>query len=113
MPLISEAFPSKYLKAADLNGRELKATIDHAEMRDIFGADKLIISFRDNRKDFVCNKTNATVIADCAGDNTDNWPGLEIILYPTMVTFQGKSVSAIRLKLSPRKNAAPQDDVPF
>jgi hypothetical protein len=123
--LISEAFPPKYLKAADLNGRELKVTINHVEMRDIFGVQKLVISFRDNKQDFVCNKTNATVIADYAGNNTENWPGLEIILYPTMVPFQGKPVSAIRVKLPLRKNdniamlrsgnsaAAPQDEVPF
>ena len=122
--LISEAFPSKYLKAADLNGRELKVTIDHVEMRDIFGVQKLVISFRDNKQAFVCNKTNATTIAGDAGDDTENWPGLEIILYPTMVNFQGKIVSAIRVKLSPRKkdkiamlrsgsSSAPQDEVPF
>jgi hypothetical protein len=123
--LISEAFPSKYLKAADLNGRELKVTIDRVEMRDIFGVPKLVICFRDNTKDFVCNKTNATTIAGYAGNSTENWPGLDIILYPTMVTFRGEPVSAIRVKLPTRKNdniamlrsgnsaAAPQDEVPF
>jgi hypothetical protein len=63
---VSEEFPSKYLKAADFNGRELKATIDRVEKHEIAGEPKLVTFFRGMR----------------------NWGGLEILLYPTQVEFR-------------------------
>ena len=34
---IGDAFPSKYLKASDLQGREVAVTISHVEMTEIDG----------------------------------------------------------------------------
>ena len=60
---------------------------------------KIEITFQNQEKTFVCNKTNAKTISAQHGTNTDNWIGKEIYLYSTTVDFGGKSVPAIRVNL--------------
>jgi len=100
---ISNAFPSDYLKAADLQGRAVTVTMSHVDMREIGGEPKPILYFKGKEKGMVLNKTNAGKIAEMFGDDTDDWEGGEVILYEAMVDFQGKTVAAIRVRLAPRK----------
>lgn len=95
---ISNAFPSDYLKAADLNGRQVKVSMSHVEMKDIGGEHKPILFFVGHEKGIVLNKTNANNIALAYGDDTDDWTDKEIILFEAMVDFQGKTVPAIRVR---------------
>lgn len=95
---INEAFPSKFLKCADLQGRKAKVVIDHVEMDKIGDDTKLIVYFRGKDKGLVLNKTNASVISDMHGDDTDDWSGCDIMLFPTRVDYQGKRVDAIRVE---------------
>lgn len=124
---ISGAFPSEYLKAADLQGRAVRVQIDRVEMRDIGGDHKPVLYFQGKDKGMVLNKTNATNIANAYGDDTDNWEGAEVELFEAQVDFQGKTVPAIRIRIPPRppaqRQAAPvrtpqqtaelNDDIPF
>lgn len=103
---ISEAFPSKYLKAADLQGRNITVVVDRVEMETIGDDRRPIAYFRGKEKGLVLNKTNSNNIAAVYGDDTDDWQGGELIMYPTMVDYQGKSVEAIRVKVPPQKPAA-------
>jgi hypothetical protein len=96
--LISEAFPSEFLKAADLHDRQHTVVMDHIEMREVGDGNKPVLFFRDRSKGLVLNKTNGNNIALVYGDETDDWSGQEVIIYPTMVDFQGRSVPAIRVK---------------
>ena len=117
MPNINEAFPSNYLKAADLQSRPVLAKMDRAEFEMIGDDKKLILYFEGKEKGMVLNKTNANNIASLYGDNTDDWRGQEIWLFEAMVDFQGKTVPAIRVR-APKKQAAPvkqemSDDIPF
>lgn len=109
MAKISDAFPSKYLAAADLNGNNVTVTISRASIEEIGqGADKdrkIVLSFAGKNKQFVCNKTNAKVIAGLHGDDTDDWLGKSITLCPREVEFQGDMVLAIRVSL--QRPAAP------
>jgi hypothetical protein len=106
---ISAAFPSTYLKAADLQGRTVPVAIDRVELEEIGGEHKPILYFQGKDKGLVLNKTNANNIAAVYGDDTDDWIGGGIQLFPTMVDFQGRSVEAIRVRVAPRKAAsAPQ-----
>jgi arabinogalactan endo-1,4-beta-galactosidase len=100
---ISEAFPSNYLKAADLQGRNALVTIARTEYEMIGNDKKLILYFQGKEKGMVLNKTNANNISQIYGDETDDWKGGEIILFEAMVDFQGKTVPAIRVKAAPRK----------
>lgn len=106
---LSEAFPSKYLKAADLHGRRVVVTIDSLEMANIGDdTDKLVVYFKGKDKGVVLNVTNANMIAEIAGtEETDEWLGKQIVLYSTKVDFQGRRVDAIRVDYPPAPATAP------
>ena len=120
---ISSAFPSEFLKAADLDGRSVKVIMDRVEMRDIGGDHKPILFFQGKEKGMVLNKTNANNIAGVYGDDTNDWTGKELVLFEAMVDFQGKTVAAIRVRTPQAKDRAPpklatvnsdiNDDIPF
>jgi arabinogalactan endo-1,4-beta-galactosidase len=94
---ISAAFPSQYLKAADLLGKRVKVVMSHVAMEDIGGDHKPVLYFIGKEKGLVLNKTNANNIAGQYGDDTDHWSGQTIELVETMVDFQGRTVPAIRV----------------
>jgi hypothetical protein len=95
---VNEVFPSNYLKAADLQGREIPVMIDRVEMES-FGQDqKAIVYFRNKQKGVVLNKTNAMNIAGAYGDDTDGWVNQPVVLFSVWTDFQGKSVQAIRIR---------------
>jgi hypothetical protein len=96
---IENAFPGKYLKAADLQGRRATVTIKDVGMEDI-GDDgmKPVVTFVGKEKGLVLNRTNANMIIEIVkSEETDNWKGRQVALYPTKVDFQGKRVDAIRV----------------
>ena len=100
MTTVSEAFPSNYLKAADLNNRTVKVKIDKVVFEEI-GQNKdkkPVMYFNKVQKGLVLNKTNATEIAAKHGDQMEGWTGKEIELFSTMVPFQGQNVPAIRVR---------------
>jgi hypothetical protein len=98
---LSEAFPSAFLKAEDLNNRQVSVTIEAAEIEVIGqGRDrenKLVLTFRGKEKKLICNKTNANSIAAVYGDDTDAWIGQRITLVSMQVEYQGKMGPAIRV----------------
>lgn len=96
--LISEAFPSEYLKAADLKGQSIHVVISHVEMRDVGDDNKPVVFFQNKTKGVVLNKTNSNNIALAYGDDTEEWTGKEVILYEAHVDFQGRTVPAIRIR---------------
>ena len=116
---IGGAFPSTYLKAADLGSSRPVVTIDRVELEDIGGEQKPILYFKGKDKGLVLNKTNANAITGMTGtDETDNWKGQRVALYVTKVDFQGKRVDAIRIEDPPNGRPAPppqddEDSVPF
>lgn len=104
---IGAAFPGAYLKAADLAGKRVGVVIERVEMEDIGGETKPILHFRGKERGLVLNKTNANSISMILGtDETDNWPGKRVTLYPSKTDFQGKRVDCIRVD-SPQPGAAP------
>lgn len=104
---ISTAFPSTYLKAADLQGRTVRVIMDKVVMEEIgSGEQKPILYFVGKERGLVLNKTNATNISLMHGDDTDAWQGKEMVLFTAFVDFQGKTVPAIRIR-----PVMPQDGV--
>ena len=99
----SNAFPSPFLKADDLQGRNVTVTIEGVDMQEIGqGAQKStkpVISFVGKEKGLVCNKTNWSTIIKLHGDETDNWTGKKITLSPREVEYQGEMVLSIRVAL--------------
>ena len=100
MKSVSELFPSRFLKAADLKGRTVKAKIKKVEVEEI-GQDrdeKPVVYFEGVERGLVMNKTNAFAIAEIHGDPTGGWTGKEVELFSMMVPYQGQSVAAIRVR---------------
>lgn len=110
---VSSAFPSKYLKVEDLDDQDLTLTINKVTVEELGqGSErqsKLIIYFDEVDKGCALNKTNANVIAKLYGDDTDDWIGKAVTLWPNHdVEFKGEIVSAIRVRSrAPRQQARP------
>lgn len=116
---MSEAFPSKYLKAADLAGRAHKLVIDGADYAELGdGTAKPALTFIGKQKQLILNKTNGSLLAAAFGDDADKWRGKEIEIYPDKASMQGRIVDCIRVRV-PAPPAAtggtglPEDDIPW
>jgi hypothetical protein len=106
--LLNDVFPSKYVKAADLKGREATVVISGVEIEKIGEDRKLVVYFQGKDKGLVTNKTNANRISLMYGEDTDEWIGKEIVLGTDFVDFQGKTVEAIRIKPPAKRGAEPK-----
>lgn len=113
MPKINDMFPSNYLKAADIDD-DVVVTILEIKEEEIGDDAKHVVYFNELEKGLVLNKTNAESIATTTGsDDTDNWPGQKITLFATTVSFQGKPVEAIRVKLRKPKTQGKTTNKPM
>ena len=111
MKVAEEFFPSNYVKASDLNGKELTLTMANVE-REKLGEDyKPVLYFKGAKKGLVLNKTNTNTIGDAYGDDSDAWFGQPITLFSAMVEFAGKLQPAIRVKVPPRAPVRREDPI--
>ena len=106
---MNDIYPSKYLKADDLQGREVRVTMQSVELEKIGDDNKPVLYFKGKDKGIVLNKTNASTISVGYGDDTDEWFDQPIILFSVMVDFNGKVGPAIRVRVPTAKDnkAAP------
>ena len=105
------------LKAVDLQKKKWRVTIKDVQLAqfDENGKTKrmLDLSFNETDKTLMLNRTNCTSIEYLYGPDTDAWLGKQIVLYPTMVAFQGNQVEAIRVDTAAgMQESAPQSPPP-
>lgn len=109
MANINEVFGGNGLKAEDLKGTNPRVTIEDAELKKFDDGNKIVLRLRGKDKVLICNKTNASIIAEVLGSNdTDDWIGHAITLTTRKVEYAGKLVPAIRVMLeepAPRRPA--------
>lgn len=112
-------FPKRYIRGADLQGRDVTLTISRIATRTLRKADgttedKAVLHFEemqrrpaDERKLFVVSaRCNANSIAAATGErNPHKWPGHRITLYP-FPWHDGSHVIRVRDK-APAPKAAP------
>jgi hypothetical protein len=118
MAKLSDYFPSKFLKAADLNGRAVRVTIDQVVLETIGqGERRPVLYFKGRQKGLVLNKTNADRLADAYGDDEAAVVGQTVELYPDRTHYQGKLVDCVRLRAHPQRRdeagALDDADSPF
>lgn len=104
---INEAFPSKYLKAADIPEEGRTCVISRVDEEEV-GRDKEvrpILYFEGVEKGVVLNKTNATNISKLYGAETDDWVGKKVMIGTAWVDFNGQSTEGIRIY--PPKRSSP------
>ena len=97
---ISTAFPSKYLRAADIEdmGGQLIHTIRRVVTEPV-GQDrqeKPVVYFRSGAQGLVLNRTNAARLSASLGDETDDWVGKTIVLEVEKVPMRGQLVASIK-----------------
>jgi hypothetical protein len=94
-------FPGRFLKAADLNGKDVTLTIAGVVVDELIGDKgtemKGLISFVGKKKQLVLNKTNGLCIKQMFGRETDGWVGKRITIHPAMFNDD----PCIRIKGSP------------
>lgn len=114
MAKLNEAFPSKYLKAPDLNKRRMIVTIDFVAQEKINDDTPFIMHFKEEIKPLILNKTNFEMTAMLLQlEDSDDWGGHQIILRPDRTKNpQGQVVDCIRvdseLPSDVQQPAAPQ-----
>jgi len=101
---ISEEFPSQYIKASDLGGREIRVTMANVEREKIGNDTKLVLYFKGKEKGLVLNKTNAYTIGDAYGEDTEDWYDQPLILFSVKTDYQGKVVDATRCRIPTAKD---------
>jgi hypothetical protein len=112
MPRLSEIYGGNYLKAEDLGSLSPVVIIEEVSVMSADdGKKKLVLHFHGKDKTLVLNVTNANMVQELLGsDDTDDWLGKRIRLYTTKVDFQGKRVSAIRIKAASKAAPPPEPD---
>jgi hypothetical protein len=95
-------FPSRFLKAADLQGKEHTVKIGAIKLEKMpDGKTKGIISFEGASREWLLNRTNAESVVAMFGRDTDEWIGKRLTLFPQTVEAFGDRVAAVRVKGSP------------
>lgn len=98
----NDVFPSKWLKAEDLDG-ELTVTIARVA-KETFKDDGKDVSkpcayFEGMDKGLIINKTNWKLLVEATGEeDSDDWAGKKVVLTIVDVDAFGDVVSAIRVK---------------
>lgn len=114
---INAMFPSKFLKKEDFD-RDTLLTIRGVKSENVAQDDKPeeykpVLYFTEREQGLALNRTNAGILMDLYGSETDNWRGKKIVAYnDTSIMFQGKRTGGIRLrppKNQPAPAAAPVD----
>lgn len=112
--IVELMFPSAYLKAADLKGKDGTVTISGVVQEPLVlvggkKETKWIISFaemdkrpKDQRKRLVASKTNIYRIAWHLGNRFGDWVGQKICIGPREVPFGKETVDAIRVLKTPK-----------
>lgn len=128
--LASEFDRSKYLRAEDVKqDKKLRIRSVTSEGFDKEGGQerKLVLWFSNDDRGLVLNKSNNRTLRGAFDDDTANWVGKVIVVFPMMTEFRGKMVNALRVRIPPPKDRDPDpepspstpsggdmnDDIPF
>ncbi len=112
---VSELFPSKYLRGADLAGHAASVIIEHVMLESFFDSEtketvkKPVLYFQGKQKGLVLSKTLAYKIADILqSEDMDSWKGKGFVIFTEQRSVYGqiKEVFSARAK-EPPSAAAP------
>ena len=92
---IKDLFPSKWITAADLQGKKHRLEIAGLAWQTVGGFRKPVLSFVDRKKGLLLNKTNANRIAELHGEETDDWPGRWVDLHAIEIRVDGETKASI------------------
>lgn len=101
MPLVSQVYQSRWLKAEDLHGKTVRVKIANVEVETVRQRDgeqtpKIAVSFVGARKLLLCNPTQARALAGMFGDDTDGWIEHEIGLTPDRLANGKETIKVVK-----------------
>ncbi len=97
------------IRASDLPaGIQVPVVIQAVRPLQFDDGNKLELTFLNKEKVLICNKTNASAIAEQHGDDFSLWVGKSIFLLSTTTDYQGKIVPCVRVALNPVAQPASQ-----
>jgi hypothetical protein len=105
-------FPSKFVKAADLRGKNVTVTIERIQPKEKLVMNggktdyKPVIFLKGKEKGWILNKTNARAIAKIYGPELTNWLGRDVVIMATEVEARGELVEAIRVNVEATRKVA-------
>jgi len=113
----NEVFPSKYLKATDLNGKPIVVTIESAPLEVLKNPEgkeqhKTVLYFKGAKKALPLNVSNWDAVAEICGEDTEDWSGGKIELYATKTHMGGKVVDCIRVRTPGQREVLPTPSKP-
>jgi hypothetical protein len=111
MTTVNEAFPSRWLGAEDLQGRDRTVTIRRYVHEDVQGTMKHILYLDGEKKGWMLNRTNAVTIARLYGEVMEKWAGKPVTLFRADVRAFGQMWPVIRVRpVRPAQKAANGED---
>lgn len=105
---IKDAFPSKYLSAADLARPDgshgtTTAVVKHVQMEQMANKEmKPVMYFEGKTKGMIVNIGNSNVLSSVYGVETDNWKGASLQIYVVDTEFQGQPTKGLRVRIPPQ-----------
>jgi len=107
---LDDAFPSNYIRASDLGGKEHTLTISNITIETLGqGQDadeKPVVAFEGRKKRWVMNKTNALTLAGDYGQDMADWFGRDVILFSMKVQGPNGLVDGIRCRVPAEAHAS-------
>lgn len=97
-------FPSEFLTAEDLQGRDVTVTIDKIVEKEVMleggKAIKQLIYFKGKKKALIACATQGHEIGSMYGAAVENWAGKKITIYPTTcLSFGVPDTPCIRVRV--------------
>jgi hypothetical protein len=129
---LDQAYGSKYLSVTDVGDRKIKTTIKKVRKEEFRSSEgtkqiKFVLHLENFDRPMVINTTNMQTLVEALGRVPGKWVGTVIGIYVDRnVTFGGKRVAGLRLRVLPPAAAKPEpssqndaglndmdDDIPF
>ncbi len=102
---LTQMFPKRYATGSDFQGKALTLTVARVASEKMHPqanapeTEKWVLYFNETKKGVILNRTLAFQIAEILGsDETEEWVGKSITLFPQPMNVAGRSVIAIRAR---------------
>jgi hypothetical protein len=83
-----ELYPGRFIKAADLKGKNVTLTIASVDLEELEGDKgkqiKGVVGFERTEKQLALNKTNGICLKEMFGKKVQGWVGKKVTLMPSM-----------------------------
>jgi len=113
----SQFFGSNYLSPADLNGKNVVATVLNIKQTEFNSRDrgrerKLVVFFAEVDRGVVLNKTGFAALSKAYGNETSGWEGKKVTLIPDQIEIEDKKTKEIKMVDYIRLHVDESDYVP-